>query len=384
MKTKAANVRRLKIISRKALKISQPSNRDLFLLTLTGQELLDVAGISRVERDDAGRLIGYQRPEVKKHVRDIAQYLQSADMILAHPLILSFDSTVRFVSSRGQKTSDGLAVAGMLEIRMPEAGKTKPAWIVDGQQRALAISLCADRSFAVPVCAFVADDVEIQRDQFLRINNSRPLPRGLVTELLPEVSTNLPANLSLRRIPAALCDLLNRDEASPFRGLIKRASTSAANRSSCVITDTVIIKMIEESLTQASGCLFPYRNIATGECDIDAVWTLLLAYWGAVRDTFPEAWGRPPTESRLMHGVGIRAMGKLMDRILSTVERSTKDARCQIRKELSSVAPFCRWTAGEWEELGGIQYNELQNVNKHLSMVSNFLVRKYLEQSQRR
>ena len=39
----------------------------------------------------------------------------------------------------------------------------------------------------VPVNAFIADDVPSQRDQFLRVNNTRPLPRGLITELLPEV-----------------------------------------------------------------------------------------------------------------------------------------------------------------------------------------------------
>src|SRR5207248_8503966 len=181
-----------KFIERKALRIVQPSSRQLYLLSLSGEELLKIAEISRVSRDDDGKLIGYQRAEVKRHVREIADYLQTPEMILAHPLILSFNSQVKFVSSRGQKTSDGLAVAGMLRIPNSTKAASKPAWIVDGQQRALAISQCRNRDFAVPVCAFIADDVEVQRDQFLRINNSRPLPRGLVTELLPEVSSPLP------------------------------------------------------------------------------------------------------------------------------------------------------------------------------------------------
>ena len=57
-------------------------------------------------------------------------------MILAHPLILCFGSQVRFVSSRGAKTSDGLAAAGMLlHIPIGNGSDNKPAWIVDGQQR---------------------------------------------------------------------------------------------------------------------------------------------------------------------------------------------------------------------------------------------------------
>jgi DGQHR domain-containing protein len=373
-----------KSIERKALRIEQPYGTDLFLLTLSGNELLEVSGISRVSRDDDGKLIGYQRPEVKKHVREISEYLQSPGMILAHPIILSFNSSVRFTSSRGRKTSDGLAIAGMLEIPLPGVEDVKPAWIVDGQQRALAISLCFRKDFAVPVCAFIADDVEIQRDQFLRINNSRPLPRGLVTELLPEVSTNLPANLAMKRIPAALCDLLNREDSSPFKGIIRRSSLDASQKKKCVVTDTVLIKMLQESLTSTSGCFFPYRNIATGECDHAMIWHLLVSYWTAVKETFPEAWGLAPTRSRLMHGVGIRTMGKLMDRIISSGHGMQSNAVNEFKRELALVAPYCRWTSGNWEELGGIRFDGLQNVPKHHSILANYLVRKYLETSSHR
>lgn len=368
-----------RFLERKALKVQQKGGRHIFLLSLRGAELLELAGVSRVDRNEEGKLIGYQRGEVRRHVREIAEYMETPEMLLAHPLILSFNSKVKFVSSRGQKTSDGLAVAGMLRIPFPADTEEKPAWIVDGQQRALAIGLCSNKDFAVPICAFVADDVELQRDQFLRINNSRPLPRGLVTELLPEVTSPLPPKLAIRKIPSALCDLLNREDASPFKGLIKRPSSSGTESNRAVVTDTVIVKMIEESLTHPSGCLFPHRNIATGEYDEAAIWEVLKIYWSAVREVFPEAWGKPPTESRLMHGVGIRAMGKLMDRIMSSVDLRRKDAGKIVRHELQSIAPSCRWTDGEWEQLGGMSWNELQNLHKHLSMLSNFLIRAYLE-----
>jgi DGQHR domain-containing protein len=368
-----------KYIERRALRVTQRAGNDLFLLSLSGSELLQVAGISRISRDDGGKLIGYQRAEVKKHVREIARYLDSPDMILAHPLILSFSSSVKFTSSRGQKTSDGLAVAGTIRIPLVNNDGEKPAWIVDGQQRALAIELCKNRSFAVPICAFVADEVDLQRDQFMRINNTRPLPKGLVTELLPEISSPLPANLSIRKIPSALCDLLHRQPTSPFKGLIKRPSASEKGDHLAVVSDTVVIKMIEESLTHTSGCLFPFRNIATGEYDHASIWTVLVVYWTAVKETFPDAWAKPPTQSRLMHGVGIRSMGKLMDRIMASINFQSKDSIDQVRKEIGYVAPLCRWTNGEWDELGGLAWNELQNLHKHLSLISNFLIRAYLE-----
>lgn len=370
-------------IERKALKVSQRGGKVIYLLSLKASELLSISGISRVTRDDVGKLIGYQRPEVRRHVKEIADYLSSEDMLLAHPIILAFTSEVRFVSSRGQKSFDGLASAGMLEIPLPRKESDKPAWIVDGQQRALAIQSLKDQDFAVPVCAFVADNVDLQRDQFLRINNSKPLPRGLVTELLPDVDSPLPPKLAVKKIPSALCDLLNKENGSPFKGLIKRPSTQANRSTTEVITDTVIIKMIEESLTNPSGCLFPYRNIATGEYDQQAIWSVLTTFWSAVKQVFPEAWGKSPNTSRLMHGVGIRSLGKLMDRIMASINPSDENAQALVVKELRLIAPVCRWTSGAWEDLGGIEWNQLQNLHKHQAMLSNFLIRTYLDQRTR-
>lgn len=365
-------------IERKALKVSQRGGKVIYLLSLKASELLSISGISRVTRDDVGKLIGYQRPEVRRHVKEIADYLSSEDMLLAHPIILAFTSEVRFVSSRGQKSFDGLASAGMLEIPLPRKESDKPAWIVDGQQRALAIQTLKDQDFAVPVCAFVADNVDLQRDQFLRINNSKPLPRGLVTELLPDVDSPLPPKLAVKKIPSALCDLLNKENGSPFKGLIKRPSTQANRSTTEVITDTVIIKMIEESLTNPSGCLFPYRNIATGEYDQQAIWSVLTSFWSAVKQVFPEAWGKSPNTSRLMHGVGIRSLGKLMDRIMASINPSDENAQALVVKELRLIAPVCRWTSGSWEDLGGVEWNEILTTNRHYTMLYNFLIREYL------
>lgn len=88
--------------------------------------------------------------------------------------------------------------------------------------------------------------------------------------------------------------------------------------------DTSVVNIVQESLTSPAGCLFRYRNMTSGETDFDGLWAALLLYWTAVRDTFPDAWGTPPTRSRLMHSAGIRAMGRLMDRVLATVNPATR------------------------------------------------------------
>lgn len=366
-------------IVRRALRIDQNQRHPLFMFTLTSDELLQVADISRITRDESGILIGYQRPDIRQHVQNIVEYLDSGDIIFPNSIILALSSSVKFKQSRGPGTDDGFAKSGTLEIPISYGDSPKPAWIVDGQQRALALSKCKRRDLPIPVSAFVADEVELQRDQFLRVNSAKPLPRGLITELLPEVSSNLPANLSAKKMPSAICDWLNREKSSPFYGLVHRASTSKEDKSNTVIADNSIVKMIEESLSQPSGCLFPYRNIATGETDFDGITKLLVVYWSAVREVFPEAWGKPATKSRLMHGAGIRSMGRLMDRIMPVVDPRRPTAQAEVVRELKLVAPICRWTAGRWDDMDGMKWNDLNNVPRHINILTNVLIRGYLQ-----
>ena len=136
--------------------------------------------------------------------------------------------------------------------------------------------------------------------------------------------------------------------------------------------------MLSDSLTQTSGCLFPFRNITTGETDFEGIWQLLLVYWSAVKETFPDAWGKPPTQSRLMHGAGIRAMGRLMDRIMATVDVHNSAVVEHVMKDLTLVAPHCHWTSGTWEGLD-MRWNDIQNVPRHTNELSSYLIRVYVQ-----
>lgn len=365
-------------LTRRALKVLQSDETPLYLFTLAAEEVDLVADVARIGRDEAGRLIGYQRPEKQKHVKQIQDYLDSENPLFPNGLILALPPEVKFRSSRGPTTTDGLAIAGTLEIPFaPEGDGPRPAWIVDGQQRSLALARTKNRRLPVPVAGFVAPTLEVQREQFLRVNTVQPLPTGLVTELLPEITRVPSARMATRQLPSALVDMLNHEKDSPFCGLIRRASTGTDDRKAAVVTDTSLVEAIRESIESPSGVLFPYRNIASGTTDTEGIWRLLLAYWGAVRDTFPEAWGKPATDSRLMHGVGIRAMGRLMDRVMTHVRDDDPHARQLAAHELALISQQCRWTKGTWEDLG-VGWNDLQNTPRHISALSNYLIRIYL------
>lgn len=368
------------LITRRALRINQHPDIPLYLFALEAGEVDLVADVARISRDEAGKLLGYQRPEKKQHVKQILEYLDGDEVLFPNGLILALPSSVRFRGSRGPNPSDGLATIGMLEIPLPESREApRPALIVDGQQRSLALARTRNAKLPITVAGFVSEDLHVQREQFLRVNTVSPLPSDLVSELLPEVNTQLPTKLSSRKLPAILVNALSQDGDSPFRGLIKQASTTASKKSETVVKDNSLLQAITASLSP-SGVLFPYKDLSSGTIDTSTIRKILVVYWTAVRDTFPDAWGISPNKSRLMHGVGIRSMGQLMDRVMERVmfevDINSDEAYSKVMAELALIEPYCRWTKGRWPEIN-YNWNELENITKHINILSNYLIRVY-------
>src|SRR5207245_2533727 len=99
-------------------------------------------------------------------------------------------------------------------------------------------------NFPVWVVAFLAASEEEQRDQFILVNNTKPLPKGLIYELLPITQGRLPTILQRRRFPTSLLQRLNQDADSPFRRIIRMPTVPDG-----FVADTSVIKMLENSLS---------------------------------------------------------------------------------------------------------------------------------------
>ena len=359
----------------RALHTRQGEGHDVYSFFIRGADIVRVADISRVERDVGDVLKGFQRPEIRHHVRSIVEYLNQGNVLFPNAIILAMSPEIRFVASRGTRPhgDEGIAQSGTLTIPIHAEGE-RVAWIVDGQQRSLALSQATNQDIAVPVVAFVSDSLDIQREQFILVNKAKPLPSRLINELLPETrGILLPRDLSARKLPSELCGLLNRDPNSPFFKLVKRPSD--ARDSSAVITDTAIITMIRNSLNSPLGALAQHKAIGKANADLEAMYKVLTTFWSAVKKVFPDAWGKDPRKSRLMHSAGIEAMGVLMDRIYARLVVADEDEGVVLR-ELEKVAPACRWTKGVWEDLG-IAWNEIQNTPRDIKKLQDALVRAY-------
>src|SRR6476660_9064059 len=81
-------------LERRALKVLQSDETPLYLFALAAEEVDLVADVARISRDEAGKLIGYQRPEKKKHVKQIQEYLDSEAPLFPNGLILALSQEV--------------------------------------------------------------------------------------------------------------------------------------------------------------------------------------------------------------------------------------------------------------------------------------------------
>jgi DGQHR domain-containing protein len=282
-----------------ALEISQGPKRLLYSFGVDGKQIPAFAAISRISRSERHRLRGYQRPEVLSHIAEIRRYLESASPMIPNSIVVAFDSRVQFVPGPSSISSE-CSRAGTLVIpadpTLPD--EDKPGWIVDGQQRVAAIREANVSEFPIFVVGFITKNEHEQREQFILVNSTRPLPKGLIYELLPATKAHLPTILERRRYPAALLDRLDYDADSPLRQLIRTPTTSAG-----VIRDNSILKMLENSLSD--GVLYRFRDAKSGKPDTEEMLAVLKCFWGATKKVFHDAWEKPPRESRLMHGAGI-------------------------------------------------------------------------------
>lgn len=357
-----------------AIEIRQGANRLLYSFAVDGKLISSFATISRIRRADGNQLNGYQRPEVLSHITEIRNYLESESPLVPNALVVAFDPRVRFEPSPEPTASPAYTRVGSLIIPLNPAlaAEEKPGFIVDGQQRLAAIRDAEIESFPICVTAFIASDVHEQTEQFILVNSTKPLPKGLIYELLPHTRATLPNLLQRRRFPAYLLDLLNHEDDSPLKGRIQTPTTPDG-----IIKDNSILKMLENSLSD--GVLYRFRYVQDGPGDVESIMSVLRNYWGAISEVFSEAWDLPPRRSRLMHGAGIISMGFLMDAIAERNRKTRIPSIEQFAADLLPLKDVCRWTDGYWHFGPGHQrkWNEIQNTSKDIRLLSNYLLVQY-------
>lgn len=353
-----------------ALELKQGS-RCIYCFGVDAKRLHDFTTVSRVRRDHEQALRGYQRPEVVSHIRAIRRYLESDGAMLPNALVLAFDERVQFEPTPGAVAAVAYAKLGELIVPIDETvdDADKPAWLVDGQQRSAAIRDADVAEFPVPAVGFIADSEEDQRAQFILVNNTKPLPKGLIHELLPDTAGHLPPRYARRRVPAEIMTRLNADADSPFQGIIATPTSPCG-----YVKDNSILRMLENSLYE--GSLYQYRNPLDGTGDVEQMLVHLKIFWMLVQRTWPDAWALSPRKSRLTHGVGIQALGFVMDALTESISAAELPA-CDLHTSIARLRQVVAWTNGTWRIGPNDQrrWNALQNTPNDVRLLANLLVR---------
>ncbi|MHC2088772.1 DGQHR domain-containing protein DpdB [Methylobacterium sp. CM6244] len=332
-----------------AVRAHQSSEHTVLSLVASAADVLRFASIERIGRDAQGDLFGFQRPQVAAHIREIRDYLEKPNAVLPNPIVVAFTNRAS-IEDLGTGTV-------RLTIDMSNG---VPGLVVDGQQRLSALA-DVNRDFQVFVSVLICKDEAELRRQFVLINNTKPLPKSLIYELLPAVS-DLPPRLSRRSVAADLTARLNF-EATALQGYIKQHTQPDG-----IIADTVIQKIILESLS--NGVM---REIIDTPRGRDRCVRLVSNFFDAVKKVFPEAWhGHKPSTSRLVHGAGIQAMGDVMEVLAKRGDARTTD---DFQSGLECLKGKTAWTEGQWEIDGEVRrWNSLQNVNRDVALLKHHLV----------
>lgn len=387
-------VQRLKIFG-VASKISEGSSRLQF--TIDGRL---IRCFSAVDRLDVVAGTGNQRDEIYKHVSEISKGMQ-AGVQVPNSVILVFNekvfswaptdeeipeswvvcrqlaewSTIRHPNEADRVIQEVCPIELDIPFRNAAFDEEKTAFLVDGQQRTAALSLVDIDSvptFFLTVNAIVGNQEEAKNT--FRIANSTVRITTDFSRALVGTLDETPGYVKEEKKVAQAVKLLAIDLAdSPFKGMVKHPGMDG--RGLPIVYNTLF--SVVSSFNQ-SGIDFGDDGKKLAQCVSQA--------YRVVAEVWPEAWGKNPKESKLSHGAGLRAIGRVLvdllrvqtsihnsdlsdPKIWTAIESSLKRLRQKVLWTLQSAAE------GNNTQLRNYKFEILpkQNTNQDIQALTFFL-----------
>jgi DGQHR domain-containing protein len=342
-----------------AIKARQSNEHSVLSFAASAQEIMLFAQVERIGRNTSGDLFGFQRPQIESHIREIRDYMARDDAVVPNGIVVAF-----LASDPGFRV---IGNEGVVQIEI-DISDHPTGLVVDGQQRLSALAGLPERDFQLFVSALICPDEEELRRQFILINNTRPLPKGLIYELLPSVS-GLPSRLSVRTKAAELTERLNF-RLGPLAGKINQ-HTNPTGR----IKDTAIQKLLMNSLSD--GALQEInrkaKNSAIGD---ESCLRIVNNFFIAIQRVFDKEWApdtNTPKTSRLVHSAGIIAMGFVLEELYSRHKARTIS---DFESGLQLLHGHTHWTNGSWDfgPEGQRPWNHIQNTNRDIHLLTDHLL----------
>lgn len=223
------------------------------------------------------------------------------------------------------------------------------------------------------VVSFATPSADLQREQFMLVNRTKPLPRDLLNELLPHVRGSvLPTVWRNRQKGMEVVELLRLDRRSPFYGRIRGLGGMGEGHN---ISQAAVLSVIDGSMRR-SGILStqpPDSKMAGAEVMAEIV----SVFFQGVARVWPLAWSSSPWTSRLVHGVGISSLGRLMDVVMDEVDASRPRAVWSVERRIRRIENRCAWTGGRWPHPLDCAWDQLQNTAQDKRRLGEYLTGEY-------
>jgi DGQHR domain-containing protein len=366
-----------------------------------------IRSLAKVDRLDSLANSGNQREEVRKHVESIAAGITAGTQIPnSILLVLSAEQTVEETDDEipaslivihptsedwitvHHPSQPELAIQTVRSVvidfpyRRAAFDDEKSALLVDGQQRTAALSLVDIDdvpSFSLSVNAIRATAEDAKRI-FQVANTTVKITTQFSRALLASMD-DAPGYLRQEQARAiAAKHLALHDQTSPFYHLVQYPGVETKKLKPIIAYNSLFLVV---SAFADSGLKF--------ESPIDLAFVVGNAF-NIVKKAWPTAWARKSTESKLIHGAGLRAIASLLaNKVESAYQACNGNIRStdlwdSVDASMQRLKPHVVWTDEEAAEASNVvkkiwrdQISSAQNTNQDIAALTAYLRKESLE-----
>ncbi|MTI53743.1 DGQHR domain-containing protein [Geosporobacter ferrireducens] len=295
-----------------ALMVTQ-GDKTLLTFNISASNLLSISFFNSRELD---REDGIQREHKASRSKEIAEYLDSEGAVLANSIIINLELEkygIDFsnIYNAEDKLLDMEKVMSIIkekqelelqkkdDERDPMIASGKIAFVVDGQHRLRAFEFSKEKDFPLVVTALINLSVAEVAELFVKINYyQKPVNKSLVYDLLGISEKIFPQYY----IGHKVVEKLNENINSPFYSSIKMLGVGSG-----FITQASLISAIEKYKIEDT-----FKKVGL-EFNEEILYAVLFNYFSAIKQAFPDYWGKGNLFSR---SITLRAIFKLMNDVL--------------------------------------------------------------------
>lgn len=251
---------------------------------------------------------GVQRDLAVKRIREISDYLSTADAILPTPLVISVPS------------AELRTVNGDHYLQIPTTEDSPWGEIIDGQHRYEGLRHTDNfEQYEIPVCIFIDLSIEDKATVFSTINSTQvKVPKSYIYDLFDYTDSNTPIKFC-----HDICKTLNYDEDGPLSKRIKmlgRKLNDSEVLSQAALVDAIVPlisrnEKLDDKQARSNERLQPDDALPLRQLYIDdniLVFSKILRnYFQALKDVSEHNW-----EQYVLRSVGVKVFLRLLGQIV--------------------------------------------------------------------